>query len=91
MLAWLAWPGYGRPSTPGWRRPASGRPWPLVPRPSCLPWPPSRSRCWCPATARWPARSPAIRQERQEPPPRCRRLRRGRARSRSLQHPRRRL
>ncbi len=47
------------PSTPGWRRPASGRPWPLVPRPSCSPWPPSRSCCWCPATARWPTRSPS--------------------------------
>jgi len=91
MHARLAWPGYGRPSTQGWRIPASGRHWPLVLRPSSSPWLPSRSRCWCPATARWPARGPAIRQERQDRPPRCRRLCRGRARSRSLQHPRRRL
>jgi len=89
--------------TPGWPGQATGAvnsgleetsfrtAWPLVPRPSCSPWPPSRSCCWCPATARWPTRSPAIRQERQEPPPRCRRLRRSRARSRSLQHPRQRL
>ena len=91
MHARLAWPGSGRPSASGSRRPAPGQPWPLVQRPFCSSWPLSRSRCWCPATARRPTRSPAIRQERPERPPRCRRLRRGRARLRCLQHPRRRL
>ena len=95
MHARLAWPGRGRPSTPAWRRPASGQPWPLVSRPSSSSWPPSRSRCWCPATARRaararrPTRRRAIRQERRERRPRCRRPRRGRARPRCLQHPRR--
>ena len=91
MHARLAWPGCGRPSTPAWRRLASGQPWPLASRPSSSSWPPSRSRCWCPATARRaararrPARRRAIRQERRS---RCRRLRRGRAPPRRLQHPR---
>jgi hypothetical protein len=95
MHARLAWPGCGRPSTPAWRRPASGQPWPLVSRPSSSSWPPSRSRCWCPATARRaararrPTRRRAIRQERRERRSRCLRPRRGRARPRCLQHPRR--
>jgi hypothetical protein len=95
MHARLAWPGCGRPSTPAWRRPASGQPWPLVSRPSSSSWPPSRSRCWCPATARRaararrPTRRRAIRQERRERRLRCRRPRRGRVRPRCLQHPRR--
>ena len=89
----LAWPGCGRPSTPAWRRPASGQPWPLVSRPSSSSWPPSRSRCWYPATARRaararrPTRRRAIRQERRE----RRSRRRGRTRPRCLQPPRRRL
>ena len=95
MHARPARPGCGRLSTPAWRRPASGQPWPLVPRPSSSSWPPSRSRCWCPATARRvararpPTRRRAIRQQRRERRPRCRRPRRGRARPRCLQHPRR--
>ena len=95
MHARLARPGCGRPSTPAWRRPAPGQPWPLVSRPSSSSWPPSRSRCWCPATARRaararrPTRRRAIRQERRERRSRCRRARRGRARPRCLQHPRR--
>jgi hypothetical protein len=92
MHARLAWPGCGRPSTPAWRRPASGQPWPLVSRPSSSSWPPSRSRCWCPATARRaararrPTRRRAIRQERRErrsPLTRPRRLRPRRLRLRS--------
>ena len=80
---------------PAWRRPTSGQPWPLVSRPSSSSWPPSRSRCWCPATARRaararrPTRRRAIRQERRERRSRCRRPRRGRARPRCLQDPRR--
>jgi hypothetical protein len=95
MHARPAGPGCGRPSTPAWRRPASGQPWPLASRPSSSSWPPSRSRCWCPATARRaararrPTRRRAIRQERRERRSRCRRPRRGRARPRCLQHPRR--
>jgi hypothetical protein len=95
MHARLAWPGCGRPSAPAWRRPAPGQPWPLVSRPSSSSWPPSRSRCWCPATARRAARARrlmrrrVIRQERRERRSRCRRPRRGRARPRCLQHPRR--
>jgi hypothetical protein len=95
MHARLAWPGCGRPSTPARRRPAPGQPWPLVSRPSSSSWPPSRSRCWCPATARRaararrPTRRRAIRQERRERRSRCRRPRHGRARPRCLQHPRR--
>ena len=97
MHARLAWPGSGRPSASGSRRPAPGQPWPLVQRPFCSSWPLSRSR-WVSghgmaagSRARRPAHRPAIRQERPERPPRCRRLRRGRARLRCLQHPRRRL
>jgi hypothetical protein len=95
MHARLARPGCGRPSTPAWRRPAPGQPWPLASRPSSSSWPPSRSRCWCPATARRaararrPTRRRAIRQEQRERRSRCRRPRRDRARPRCLQHPRR--
>ena len=94
MPARPARPGRGRPSTPARRRPAPGQPWPLVSRPWSSSWPPSRSRCWYPATARRaararrPTRRRAIRQERRERRPRRRRPRRGRARLRCLQHPR---
>ena len=95
MHARLAWPGCGRPSTPAWRRPASGQPWPLASRPSSSSWPPSRSRCWCPATARRaararrPTRRRAIRRNGGNAGRDAGGPRRGRARPRCLQHPRR--